>query len=66
VASETGRAQTGTACCTGVVGPLLESSFKLNFLEREAIAGDSPVDREMLCKWKNRCLKALSLGYYKV
>ena len=43
VASEKGRAQTGVACCPGVVGPHLETLIKLNFLESEAIAGDSPV-----------------------
>ena len=43
VASEKGRAQTMVACCRGVVGPHLETHIKLNFLEREAIAGDSPV-----------------------
>ena len=43
VASEKGRAQTRVACCPGVVGPHLETHIKLNFLEREAIAGDSPV-----------------------
>ena len=43
VASEKGRAQTRVACCPGVVGLHLEVLIKLNFLEREAIAGDSPV-----------------------
>ncbi len=45
VASEQGRAQTGAACFSGVVGLHLESNIKLNILERMAIAGDSPVDR---------------------
>ena len=45
VASEQGRAQTGGACSLRVVGPHLESNFKLNHLESWAIAGDSPVDR---------------------
>ncbi len=43
VASEKGRAQTGVACCPGVVGLHLEVLIKLKFLERDAIAGDSPV-----------------------
>ena len=43
VASEQGRAQTRGACSFGVVGLLLESIIKTNSLEREAIAGDSPV-----------------------
>ena len=43
VASEQGRAQTRTACRSGVVGPFLETSIKPNTLERVAIAGDSPV-----------------------
>ncbi len=43
VASEKGRAQTGAACRTGVVGPHLESVVKANHLESWAIAGDSPV-----------------------
>ena len=43
VASEQGRAQTREACLPGVVGLHLESDFKLNILERVAIAGDSPV-----------------------
>ncbi len=34
VASEQGRAQTYRACSVGVVGPHLESIFKLNYLER--------------------------------
>ena len=34
VASEKGRAQTGVACCPGVVGPHLESIVKQNYLER--------------------------------
>ena len=34
VASEQGRAQTGGACCPGVVGPHLGSILKLNYLER--------------------------------
>ncbi len=45
VASERGRAQTGVACCTGVVGLHLELHIKLNTLESVAIAGDSPVSR---------------------
>ena len=45
VASEQGRAQTGRACCSGVVGLLLENYFKSNLLERGTRAGDSPVDR---------------------
>ena len=45
VASEQGRAQTQGACSLRVVGPHLESNFKLNHLESWAIAGDSPVDR---------------------
>ena len=44
VASERGRAQTRTACGSGVVGLFLEKLNKLNTLERVAIAGDSPVD----------------------
>ncbi len=43
VASEKGRAQTYGACTMRVVGPHLETLIKLNFLESEAIAGDSPV-----------------------
>ena len=43
VASETGRAQTSSACRIGVVGLLLESNIKTNTLERVAVAGDSPV-----------------------
>jgi hypothetical protein len=43
VASEKGTAQTGVACCPGVVGPHLETNFKLNPLESGTIAGDSPV-----------------------
>ena len=45
VASEQGRAQTREACFFGVVGLHLESIIKSNILERMAIAGDSPVDR---------------------
>ena len=45
VASEQGRAQTRGACSFGVVGLHLESIIKSNILERMAIAGDSPVDR---------------------
>ena len=44
VASEKGRAQTRVACSFGVVGLHLEVLIKLKFLERNAIAGDSPVD----------------------
>ena len=43
VASEKGRAQTGSACRSGVIGLHLEFVIKLNHLERWAIAGDSPV-----------------------
>jgi hypothetical protein len=43
VASEKGRAQTRVACSFGVVGLHLEINIKLNFLEREAIEGESPV-----------------------
>ena len=43
VASEQGRAQTEGACSFRVVGPHLETNFKLKLLERSAIAGDSPV-----------------------
>jgi hypothetical protein len=43
VASEQGRAQTGGACPPGVVGLHLEVNFKLNCLESQAIAGESPV-----------------------
>ena len=43
VASEKGTAQTSTACRGRVVGPHLETNFKLNFLESQTIAGDSPV-----------------------
>ena len=43
VASEKGRAQTNLACWVGVVGLHLEILIKLKFLERDAIAGDSPV-----------------------
>ena len=45
VASEQGRAQTRRACSSGVVGLLLESDLKSKPLERGAIAGESPVDR---------------------
>jgi hypothetical protein len=34
VASEKGRAQTRSACRSGVVGPRLESVIKSNYLER--------------------------------
>ena len=34
VASEKGRAQTGRACSSGVVGPQLEVILKPNYLER--------------------------------
>jgi hypothetical protein len=43
VASETGRAQTYSACIIGVVGLLLESNIKPNLLERRTRAGESPV-----------------------
>ena len=43
VASEKGRAQTRVACSFGVVGLHLEVLIKLKFLERDAIAGESPV-----------------------
>ena len=43
VASEKGRAQTGVACYTGVVGLHLESANKTNHLESWAIACDSHV-----------------------
>jgi hypothetical protein len=43
VASEQGRAQTGVACSTGVVGLFLERHIKQNVLERTAILGESPV-----------------------
>jgi hypothetical protein len=43
VASEKGRAQTCVACCTRVEGLQLETLIKLKFLERDAIAGESPV-----------------------
>ena len=33
VASEKGIAQTGVACCPGVIGLHLETLIKLNFLE---------------------------------
>ncbi len=52
VASETGRAQTGAACRTGVVGPRLESDINPNRLESRATAGDSPVGA-------NRCGRAV-------
>jgi hypothetical protein len=45
VASEQGRAQTGGACSTGVVGLHLEDDLKQNGLERPAIEGESPVSR---------------------
>lgn len=43
VASEKGRAQTGGACSSGVVGLHLEINSKPNCLESQAIAGESPV-----------------------
>ena len=43
VASEKGRAQTAVACCCGVVGLHLEALIKPNWLESQAIAGESPV-----------------------
>ncbi len=43
VASERGRAQTEGACSLGVVGLHLEIIVKLNCMERQAIAGESPV-----------------------
>jgi hypothetical protein len=45
VASEKGRAQTGVACCPGVVGLHLEVLIKLKFLESDIIEGESPVGR---------------------
>jgi hypothetical protein len=45
VASERGRAQTRGACSLGVVGLHLEIIVKLNCMERQAIAGESPVSR---------------------
>lgn len=45
VASEKGRAQTGVACCPGVVGLHLEVLIKLKFLERDIIEGENPVGR---------------------
>ncbi len=45
VASEQGRAQTGEACFTGVVGPHLESIINMNLLEWRAEEGESPVVR---------------------
>ena len=42
VASEQGRAQTEGACPFRVVGPHLESNFKLNILERMAIWVTAP------------------------
>ena len=45
VASEQGRAQTLEACLQRVVGLHLETDLKLNPVEKGAIAGDSPVDR---------------------
>ena len=53
VASEKGKAQTGVACCPGVVGLHLESNIKSNLLESGAIASDSLVDR-------NCCGRAVS------
>jgi hypothetical protein len=47
VASEKGEAQTSFACRTGVVGLHLEIIIKLNSLESETIAGDSPVDTNL-------------------
>ncbi len=43
VASERGTAQTRVACSFGVVGLFLEKNINLKSLERDAIAGDSPV-----------------------
>ena len=43
VASEKGRAQTGVACYTGVVGLHLEILIKPKFLESDIIEGESPV-----------------------
>ena len=43
VASEQGRAQTCGACSMRVVGLHLEVLIKLNCLESQTIAGDSPV-----------------------
>jgi hypothetical protein len=45
VASEQGRAQTSGACSIGVVGLHLEIEINLNDLERSAIEGESPVER---------------------
>ena len=45
VASEKGRAQTGVACCPGVVGLHLEILIKLKFLESDIIEGENPVGR---------------------
>jgi hypothetical protein len=45
VASEKGRAQTGVACCPGVVGLHLEVLIKLKFLESDIIEGENPVGR---------------------
>jgi hypothetical protein len=45
VASEQGRAQTKEACFFGVVGLHLEAVIKLNCLESQTIAGESPVGR---------------------
>jgi len=45
VASEQGRAQTSVACNIGVVGLHLEIEINLNDLERSAIEGESPVER---------------------
>ena len=49
VASEKGRAQTYAACCVRVVGLHLEILIKLKFLERDALAGDSPVGTNCIC-----------------
>ena len=44
VASEKGRAQTGVACCPGVVGLHLEVLIKSKLLESDVIEGENPVD----------------------
>ena len=43
VASEQGRAQTGGACSSGVVGLHLETISKLNHLESWIEEGENPV-----------------------
>ena len=45
VASEQGRAQTGFACGTGVVGLHLEVNIKQKSLESDAIERESRVSR---------------------